>query len=742
MFMHLQSPPETASGPASVVSSRRRWPPCLRPVVVALAAALGWGTALAQEGTDQADGQVAGSASQLGTVHVREQAASAAFRAGEAEFGPLGRRPVQALPYSVQVIPETLIEDQQASSLTDLLKYMPSAQMQARGGADVGRPQTRGMQSSVVANNHLDGLNVVGTTAYPMEQLAGLEVIQSLTGAFYGPASPAGNFNFISKRPTERPLRRLTLGYVSDARLGLHADLSGAVDANQVLRYRTNLLQEEGEGYVRDSKVRRRLASVALDVHPRAGTVIELNASQYRFVRNGFAGSFSYSADVPLPDAPDPTRVGYGQPYGGMSLKTTTVSTVVKHRISDDWQLTAGLLRQTADRPMFGVDNELTDAAGNYTATVESPNRGRFRVDSNLLRLNGQVRHGGVSHDLVVGTSGYQWSIYRSRARSRTLGQASMAEPRLFDEPARLAASARFRGGKNSQQSLMMADTIGFGPHWSVLLAASWSQISASSYAASGARTEVSREHGWNPAASLMYRPVRDTLLYLSHADSLEQGDSAPDGAANEGTTLKPYRSRQWEAGVKQRWGGLDASAAVFRLSRPFAYVDSSDNLFKLLGDQVNTGLELTAGGEVTRGLNLRAGLTWLNPKLRNTGTASTSNRQVVDVPKLRASVLAEYQLQAVPGLSVNAGLQFIGRRPANETNSQWVRRDHLLDLGARYATRLAGHDTTWRLAVNNVFNRHYWLGIFPGSQNGSGGSYSAFTGNPREIRLSVSIDL
>lgn len=314
MFMHLQSPPETASGPASVVSSRRRRPPCLRPVVVALAAALGWGTALAQEGTDQADGQVAGSASQLGTVHVREQAASAAFRAGEAEFGPLGRRPVQALPYSVQVIPETLIEDQQASSLTDLLKYMPSAQMQARGGADVGRPQTRGMQSSVVANNHLDGLNVVGTTAYPMEQLAGLEVIQSLTGAFYGPASPAGNFNFISKRPTERPLRRLTLGYVSDARLGLHADLSGAVDANQVLRYRTNLLQEEGEGYVRDSKVRRRLASVALDVHPRAGTVIELNASQYRFVRNGFAGSFSYSADVPLPDAPDPTRVGYGRP--------------------------------------------------------------------------------------------------------------------------------------------------------------------------------------------------------------------------------------------------------------------------------------------------------------------------------------------------------------------------------------------------------------------------------------------
>ena len=52
--------------------------------------------------------------------------------------------------------------------------------MEARGGMDVGRrPQSRGMRGDVVTNNHLDGLNVVGTTAYPMEMMERVEVLTS-----------------------------------------------------------------------------------------------------------------------------------------------------------------------------------------------------------------------------------------------------------------------------------------------------------------------------------------------------------------------------------------------------------------------------------------------------------------------------------------------------------------------------------------------------------------------------------
>jgi iron complex outermembrane receptor protein len=55
-------------------------------------------------------------------------------------------------------------------------------QIEARGGLEVGRPQTRGFQGSVVECSRLDGLNIVSTTAYPMEQFDRFEVLNGIAG--------------------------------------------------------------------------------------------------------------------------------------------------------------------------------------------------------------------------------------------------------------------------------------------------------------------------------------------------------------------------------------------------------------------------------------------------------------------------------------------------------------------------------------------------------------------------------
>ncbi|EMA1803217.1 TonB-dependent receptor plug domain-containing protein, partial [Cronobacter turicensis] len=131
-----------------------------------------------------------------------ESVAGAGFKTTDIEIGPAGNRAWIDTPYSTTTVSQAMIDNQQAKSVSELLKYSPSTQMQARGGMDVGRPQSRGMQGSVVANSRLDGLNIVSTTAFPVEMLERLDVVNSLTGALYGPASPAGQFNFVAKRPT------------------------------------------------------------------------------------------------------------------------------------------------------------------------------------------------------------------------------------------------------------------------------------------------------------------------------------------------------------------------------------------------------------------------------------------------------------------------------------------------------------------------------------------------------------
>ncbi len=234
-----------------------------------------------------------------------------------------------------------MIKNQQAKSVSELLKYSPGTQMQARGGMDVGRPQSRGMQGSVVANSRLDGLNIVSTTAFSVEMLERLDVLNSLTGALYGPASPAGQFNFVAKRPTEQTLREVTLGYQSRSAVSGHVDLGGHIDDDNKFGYRINAVNEEGEGNVDDSTLRRRLLAVAFDWNIQPGTQLQLDASHYEFIQKGYPGSFSYGANVKLPSAPNPKNKNLTLDTAGNDLTTDTLSTRLIHYLNDDWSVTA-----------------------------------------------------------------------------------------------------------------------------------------------------------------------------------------------------------------------------------------------------------------------------------------------------------------------------------------------------------------------------------------------------------------
>ncbi len=678
-----------------------------------------------------------------------ESASGAGFVTQDINLGPLGDRDWIDTPYSTTTLDHNIIDNQQAKSVSELLKYAPSSQMQARGGMDVGRPQSRGMQGSVVANSRLDGLNMVSTTAFPVEMLERVDIINSLTGALYGPASPAGQFNFVQKRPTEQPLRRVTLGYQSRSAFSGHLDLGGHFDDDNQFGYRLNLLDEEGEGNVDDSTLRRKLAAIALDWNIKPGTTLELNASQYEFVQKGYAGGFSYKPGVNLPDAPDANKNGFGLNTAGMDLITKTVSSRLIHYFSPDWYMTAGVGYQQADRAMRSVTNTIINNDGDISRSItDSSAAGRFRVLSNTVTLNGHVNTGSLGHDIALATTGYKWSIYAAKGASQKydLGTSNIDDPSAMQEPSdgRIRVDgARYKSSDSSQQSITLGDTVTFNPQWSAMFYLSQSWLETRSYDNSGNKSSQDNQDGLSPAVALMYKLTPAVMTYVSYADSLEQGGTAPlgSGVKNEGQTLSPYRSQQLEVGLKADVGAMNLGAALFRLKRPFAYVDPNDLYYKEEGDQVNNGLELTATGQLYPGLNIYSGITLLDPKLKNTLSASTRDKRVVGVPKVQGNLLVEYSFPSLPDLVYSANVHYTGNRAANDTNTSLADSYTTLDLGVRYRTRIADVPATWRVSVDNVTNEHYWASIFPSDTDGGGGSASAFLGNGREVRASVTFD-
>ncbi|HEY0746631.1 MAG TPA: TonB-dependent siderophore receptor [Steroidobacteraceae bacterium] len=671
-------------------------------------------------------------------------------------LGPLGSTRLLDTPYSIGVLPEDLIKNSMATDFKDVSKYLPLVAYQEQQGAEILRPQTRGIQGGNFQNSRLDGMQFFITVANAIEQFQQIEVVNGVSASLYGPANPSGMFNFVSKRPTDFDLREVTVSYASDSIGTAHVDLGGKIDSNGVLSYRFNGLFGEGDAWVEHSHTKRVLGTLAVDIRPMQDTVIETNYSYYHLIDSGFPGWFSYSEKIILPPAPDPKEVGYGQNYAGVEMLTRTGSVRLKHDFNSDWHLVVGALNQDASRDIDTPVNNLTTNSGNYTSSLANGFAPRFIMTSDAAYVNGNFTTWGVAHDLTMGTAGYKAQSYAvitpAKAANVVLGNANINDPVIFPFPAAGLPNTglNFDSSTTYQQGINVGDTIRFTDAWATQLSVSQDWFHVDNYNAKAAALPEYADHGLSSSASLMYKPQTNMTVYATYASSLQAGDLAPTGPVgnagtsltNAGMSLSPYRSKEYEIGYKASLAKIDITAALFHIQRPFANINPADDAFEITGLQVNNGLEVSAIGEVVKGLTIYGGVTLLDAKLEHTPLAITNDKIYVGAPKVKGNTLFEYNISTVPGLVAVFDWQFSGPRAADDTNSFYAAGYNLFDVGARYSSTVMTKNVTWRLSVDNVADKHYWSTIAPSNLTGANtGSLLAHFGSPRTVLASVSVD-
>ena len=266
------------------------------------------------------------------------------------------------------------------------------------------------------------------------------------------------------------------------------------------------------------------------------------------------------------------------------------------HDFGSDWHATAGILQQNSDRASTVPTNTLTNNTGAYTTTAATTTFSLDRLVSNRFALDGHLITGPFTHDLLLANTGFNWVRYSPyQTGAITLGKANLAAPVIFPEPVFPNFQSRYKALVTRQQSVMLGDTIGWGDQWSLGVIESESWIKVRNLSKTGATTSRYDDSGISSNATLSYKSQTNMTVYVSYADSLQQGDIAPAGTVNAGTGLAPYRSKQDELGYKVELGRLDLVADVFRIRRPYAVVAA--NVFEVQGQQVNDGVELSARG-------------------------------------------------------------------------------------------------------------------------------------------------
>ena len=277
---------------------------------------------------------------------------------------------------------------------------------------------------------------------------------------------------------------------------------------------------------------------------------------------------------------------------------------------------------------------------------------------------------------------------------------------------------------------------------WQWLAGGRFVRLDERAYDKRGNPERHSRLSRFLPQTALVWKATDELNAYVSYVQGISLGQEAPFWTSNEGTFLPAVLSRQTEVGVKYvRSDALTLGAALFRTSQPFQYAkpDGSDVGYTFVqeGQQTHTGLELTAQGQLTERLSLTASASVLRARARDADTPDYEGHQLINVPKTRASVHAEYQLPFVTGLGLTGGWRYAASNVATADGRVSAPAYSVFDAGLRFKHQLGEHPVTWNLSVDNLFNRFYWR-----DTGSSSGDYYLFPGAPRQARLSVTFAL
>lgn len=624
--------------------------------------------------------------------------------------GALGARSQLDTPFSTTVIKSEDLAERQVSKLGDV--FALDASVSDNSGAYSAWATyitVRGLPLDWQNAYRIDGKPFLSyAITLPYEHFEQIELLKGSSGFMYGFGTPGGIVNYVTKKPTEQPVRSIDIGYKSNSIWSEHVDLGGRFGADDRFGYRINATHEEGKTF-NDGGIRRDSMSLALDARLTRDLTWNFDALYQKRKATDqtpsiYTGSYAGSSLPTTIRGDNQLLVGSGQ---HLDTELQLYSTGLQYKLSPDWTLSTSYSHSKATRGRNEGIAYLLDPSGNYNDFRSDSSEGH-RFDQWQAMAQGVVRTGAIEHQLTLGASWQkQTNDYSSNAIYQSIGTGNLFTQNLNSYFSSTEFSV-YRDSDITQRAIFASDTLKFSDRWSALVGLRNTDYEQNGYSfLDGTRSSQYRKNGVvTPTLALMFKPAPDTTLYTSYVESMEQGATVGLTYANARELLSPLKSKQYELGLKTQRERWSATAALFRIERGAEYANSQ-NVLVQDGQSVYQGLELGASTRLGSQWQLSGNLMFLDSAYRR-GSDNVGNR-VAGAPSFVATAQLSYAVPQVPGLKLTADAKYTGSTMLNASNQIKLPGYTVANIGASYATRIGGHDTTFRVAINNVANKRYW---------------------------------
>ncbi|EXS30712.1 tonB-dependent siderophore receptor family protein [Acinetobacter sp. 742879] len=657
---------------------------------------------------------------------------------------------LKKVPASITTITSERIADQHAKTLTDVIKNDPSL---GDGYAAIGYYPNfvaRGFALDLGSSYLINGHTIRGEQNVALENKEQVEILKGISAIQSGMSTPGGVVNYVTKRPAD--VKNITVDANSEGGYTLATDVGGFV--NNSFGYRINLAHESIHPNVDHANGKREFGSVALDwkINDRSKLLFDIEA-QHQSQRSVPGYQLLDGQEVPT-NVDQDRLLGYQSWSKPVVNNSVNASLKYQYAFNDQWNasLSASQSRVVIDDYIvfpygsyYSSGNPLAvfDKDGNYDLyDYRSPDDTRI-TNQFSAGLEGQFNTGNIEHQVAFELQNTRKNLKRydpsNQLIENEIGNIYTDSSDFKMPPEKLGN--RFKALESDQTAFTISDRVQFNDQWSTLLGGKLIHLDEQAYKPDGQQSRDTDLNKFLPQLALMYSPTAKTNLYASYAKGLSDGGEAPWYTKNVmyGTgpqILSPRNSEQYEIGVKQQIRNFLLTAAIFDLKQDNQYSKvNADGTFDFIeqGKQHNQGIELGLTGALTDTVDVSSGITYTKSRLVDIDSDSYKGHQTQNVPKVRATAQLSYKVPSVEGLRLLSGMQYSSSKYANKEGTAKVGGYSVFNIGAAYKTNFAGHDTTFRFNIDNLFNKKYWrdVGAFMGDDY-------LFLGNPRTAQFST----
>jgi catecholate siderophore receptor len=648
--------------------------------------------------------------------------------------------PLVDTPQTITVIPRAVIEDQNATTLREVLRNSPGITFGAGEGGGAQGEQLRIRGFSASTDLFLDGMRdfsvMNNRDPFNLEQV---EVVKGASSTQSGRGATGGAVGLYSKTPN---LKKSIQG---SATVGTAQTRRATADVNIPL-----------EPYG--------LAGAAVRLNAMAHTAEVAGRDEAENKRWGIAPSIAFGLNGPtkltfsylherhdnVPDYGIPTLNQVVPPvdrsnwYGVKGLnkeeqQRDIFTALLEHEVNEQISLRNQLRYAKSSRfnivtiPRFPTGT----TALTPTTTVTRGQAGRDESNTQLINQTDatiKFKTGLLDHTAIVGME-----LSREEYERDTLAfNGTVAAANLWTPNPNVAYPSWYYGGARAEATgktvaFYAFDTAKIGESWEVTGGLRWDRFDAKtkSVAVGGATTGFDRTDyllNWNGA--LVYKPAKNGSVYISASTSYNPSAEGLAAALNATTAnTDPQKNVTYEIGTK--WDllneQLSLTAALFRTTKTNVRdTDAAGNTVILNGERRTQGLELGVSGQITKEWSVIGGYTYIDSEV--TKALQYVGNELANTARHSFSLWTTYETPW--DVKVGGGVQYVGARYMTDANIGKMGAYTLFDAMVSYPVT---EKVEVQLNGYNLFDKEYF-------DKAHGGGGHVIPGAGRTVLLSTNV--